>query len=262
MKITLEQIVSTGIHIGHPTHLLNRKITPYIYWTKTKNNCNLIDLVKTRIQIDKVQQFLVTIGRNGKRVLFVGNELYTKQTIEEAAIASHNFFVKERWLGGTLTNLPIIQKSLSRLYKLELDEQQGVWTSLPKKSVILLQKEIINRKRHLEGLKRIHSVPGVVIILNQRTNSTAIRECQKLKIPTISLLDTDCDPNLIDLGIPINDDSRSRTRLFLETILPRILEGYRWWVSKKVKRSKQGLKFIKRSMRRKDIDLKVRKVII
>ena len=98
MKITLEQIVNTRIHIGHPTHFFNPKIIQYIYWAKTKNNCNLIDLVKTRAQIDKVQQFLVTIRRNGKRILFVGNELYTKQTIEERAIASHSFFVKERWL--------------------------------------------------------------------------------------------------------------------------------------------------------------------
>ena len=240
MKITLEQIVSTRMHIGHPTHFFNPKIIKYIYWAKTKNNCNLIDLVRTRTQIDKVQQFLVTIRRSGKRILFVGNELYTKQTIEERAIASHSFFVKERWLGGTLTNLPIIQKSVLRLYNGPTRRAQGklLQLTVPRGGFMTWNKKIINRRRYLKGLKRIQFIPGVVVILNQRINNTAIHECQKLKIPTISLLDTDCDPSLVDLGVPINDDSKSRMRLFLEIILLRIFEGYRWWISKKVKRSK------------------------
>jgi small subunit ribosomal protein S2 len=233
MKITLEQIVITGIHLGHPTRCWNPKMATYIYGVR--NGSHLIDLVMTRTQLDVAQRFLMQIRREGKRVLFVGSEPHTKQNAEDAALISQSFFVKGRWLGGTLTNLSTIQISLSQLNRLEKDARTGAWANLTKKNITLLRKKLY-RKQQLKGLIGIESIPRAVVIFTQMTNQIAIQECQKLKIPTICLLDTDCDPKIADIGIPINDDSRSRIQLFLEIILPSIYEGRRWWLSIKAKK--------------------------
>lgn len=241
MEITLEQIVVTGIHLGHPTQCWNPKMAMYIYGVR--NDLHLIDLVITRTQLEIAQHFLVQVSGEGRSVLFVGNGTHTKQVVEERALVSGSFFVRGRWLGGTLTNFPTIQTSLSKFYRLEQDKKTGLWRNLTKKNVTLLIKKL-QRKQQLKGLKGIKSIPGIVIILTQKRNNIAIRECKKIQIPTISLLDTDCDPSIIDIGIPINDDSGARIQLFLETILPSIYEGRRWWLSKKVK---QQIKISKRT---------------
>jgi small subunit ribosomal protein S2 len=232
-QITLEQIVITGIHLGHPTRCWHPKIAPYIYGVR--NGSHLIDLVVTRAQLDVTQRFLQQITREGKRILFVGSEPHTKQITEERALASQSFFVKGRWLGGTLTNLSTIQISLSQLSRLEQDESTGAWANLTKKHITLLRKKLY-RKQQLKGLIGIQSIPRAVVIFTQKANQIAIQECHKLKIPIISVLDTNCDPKKADIGIPMNDDSRARIQLFLETILPSIYEGRRWWLSIKVKK--------------------------
>jgi small subunit ribosomal protein S2 len=185
--------------------------------------------------LDVTQRFLQQITREGKRILFVGSEPHTKQITEERALASQSFFVKGRWLGGTLTNLSTIQISLSQLSRLEQDESTGAWANLTRKHITLLRKKLY-RKQQLKGLIGIQSIPRAVVIFTQKANQIAIQECHKLKIPTISLLDTNCDPKRADIGIPMNDDSKARIQLFLETILPSIYEGRRWWLSIKVKK--------------------------
>jgi small subunit ribosomal protein S2 len=233
MKITLEQIVTTGIHLGHPTRCWNPNMATFIYGVR--NGFHLLDLVITRSLLDVAQRFLMQISREGRGILFVGSESHTKQIVEERALVSGSFFVKGRWLGGTLTNLSTIQMSLLQLYRLEQDKRAGLWENLTKKNATLLRKKL-QRKQQLKGLKGMESLPGTVVILTQKRNHIAIHECKKMQIPTVCLLDTDCDPSIVDFGIPINDDSVARIQLFLETILPSIYEGRRWWLSKKVKK--------------------------
>jgi small subunit ribosomal protein S2 len=144
MKITLEQIIITGIHLGHLTQCWNPKIVTYIYGVR--NGLHLIDLVMTRIQLNVIQRFLMQIRREGKYVLFVGNEFHTKQNAEDIAFISQSFFVKKRWLGGTLTNLSTIQISFSQLNRLEKDTKTGVWINLMKKNIILLQKKLYRKQ--------------------------------------------------------------------------------------------------------------------
>jgi len=234
MKVTLEQMIIAGMLFGHPTCQWNPKIGIYKYGVR--KGIVLIDLVKTRQQLKKAQDFLTKIRREGKEILFVGTKIQASASIRERAQISNRFFVKKRWLGGRLTNLPTIQISLLQLHRLEREKKNGSWLSLPKKEISLLQKRLDRLVRYLDGLKGMKSIPGVVIIVGQKVELTAIQECRKLSIPTICRLDTDCDPSLVEVGIPINDDSTARIRLFLEVILPGIQEGDRCWISKKVQK--------------------------
>ena len=143
-QITLEQIIITGIHLGHPTQCWHPKIVSYIYGVR--NDSHLIDLVVTRVQLNVTQHFLQQIIREGKHILFVGSEFYTKQITKERAFASQSFFVKKRWLGGTLTNLSTIQISLFQLNRLEQDKSIGVWINLTKKHITLLQKKLYRKQ--------------------------------------------------------------------------------------------------------------------
>jgi small subunit ribosomal protein S2 len=208
----------------------------------------LIDLVKTRKQLKEAQKLVTRVRREGKEILFVGTKKQSSQRIKERAQSSQSFFVRERWLGGILTNWFTVQASLLKLHRLERDKKKGPWESLQKKEARVLQKRLDRLDRYLGGLKGIRSIPRVVILVGQTVEIAAIQECRKLEVPLICRLDTDCNPDLVEVGVPINDDSVSRIRLFLKSLLPGIYEGRRWWFSRKVrKQRKKGLIDTKRS---------------
>lgn len=222
-EISLEHIVLTRIHVGHRRRRSQHtgNIPSYIYCIK--NGVAIIDLTQTRIQLKKAELFLSLLRSHGKRVLFVGNEMHTPLILEERRRASYSFFVNTRWLGGTLTNLATIQTPCS--------EHKP------------MAKRQLRRQQYLDGLMGINSIPGAVIILTQKTSLVPIKECRKLGIPTVCVVDTDCDPNLTTLNIPMNDDSRPRLHLFLEAILPHLAMGRAWWLSMKVKKNKSTEKW-------------------
>jgi small subunit ribosomal protein S2 len=238
MKITLEQILITGIHIGNSVSSWNPKISRYIYGVQ--KGFYVLDLVKTYKQLVDAQIFITGVRREGKRILFVGTNVQVRIAVEERARASQSFFVRKRWLGGMLTNWTTIRSLLLQLHRLEREQRLGIWSVKRKKDVAQRQVRLNHLKCYLEGIKGIQSFPGAVIILDQKSDIVAVRECRKLGIPTICRLDTDCDPSLVDIGIPINDDSAERSRLFLELLLPRIQLGRRWWLSKKVQKQKKS----------------------
>jgi small subunit ribosomal protein S2 len=231
MKVTFEQIIIAGMLFGHPTCLWHPKIAIYTYGVR--KGIVLIDLVKTRKQLKKAQDFLVKIRGEGKEILFVGTKVQAAQAIFERASISNRFFVKQRWLGGMMTNWSTIRISLLQLHRLEREKKDGFWGSLPKKEVSLLQKRLGRLQRYLDGLKGIKSLPGVLIVVGQTIELTAIQESKKLGIPVICRLDTDCDPSLVEIGVPINDDSTARIRLFLGVITQGIQKGRRFYLSKK-----------------------------
>ena len=238
MEITLEQIITAEVHLGHPIHQWNPKRGIYTYSIRT--GTHVVDLVKTRRKLEKTRKFVIDVAKNGKNILFVGTKSQASYIVKEVGYASKSFFVRERWLGGMLTNWSTVQASLIQLHRLEREQKNGVWSSLSKKEASLLQTRLDRLKRYLGGLKSIRSLPGTVIIIDQTKELVAIQECRKLKIPTVCRLDTDCDPNLIEFGIPLNDDSKARIRLFLETLIPIIQEGQRLWTSKKSKKRKKA----------------------
>jgi len=227
MELTLEKIVSVGIHLGHATCYWHPKMAPYTYCVR--GGIHLIDLVKTIEQIEKSQKFISRIRREGESILFVGTKIQASSSIKIRANASCSFFINKRWLGGMLTNMSTIQVSLFQLHRLERQQKNGEWDKLPKKKAIFLQKRIQRLNQYVGGLKGINKLPGVVIIVGQKKELTAVTECSKLKIPRICRVDTDCNPNLVSIRVPINDDSVLSIRLFLQVLLARIEEGQTSW---------------------------------
>jgi len=230
MEGLIEEIIIVGIHLGHATCLWHPKMKPYIY--SARNGIHLIDLIKTCQQLEKAQKFVSRVRRNGNGILFVGTKVQAARAIRESAVRSKSFFVNKRWLGGMLTNLTTIQASLFQLHRLEREQRSGDWALLPKKKVILLRKRLERLQNYLGGLRGIKTVPGVVVVVGQTIEVTAIDEFIKLNIPSICRLDTDCNPDLVKIGVPMNDDSSPRIRLFLQGIVNRIKEGKRTHILK------------------------------
>lgn len=231
MEFTLEKRMAAGIHLGHPTRYWNPKISIYTYGIR--DGLRLIDLVKTRRQLREAQKFLTRIKRYGKNILFVGTKIQAAQTVREIAHVSKSFFVRERWLGGILTNWSTIQESLLQLHHLRREKEKGVWASLSKKNATFLRKRLEQLERYFGGFKRIRTIPDLAVVVGQTTELVRIRECRKLRIPVICRLDTDCDPSLVKIGVPINDDSSESISLFFITLVPRIKNGYNIWMQKK-----------------------------
>jgi small subunit ribosomal protein S2 len=228
MKITLETMVAAGMHLGHSTRYWHPKISIYTYGVR--GDTYLIDLVKTSQQLEQAQKLLTKVRRDGKSVLFIGTRRQAVEPIKSRALCTQSFFIRRRWLGGTFTNWSTIKISLQRLHRFHYEGKESISS--------------LNRlNRSVVGLKGIQTLPGAVIIVGQPTELTAIQECRKLGIPIICRLDTDCNPRLVEIGVPINDDSTTSISLFLEALVPRIKKGHHWWMSKKTK-EKSKLNYI------------------
>jgi small subunit ribosomal protein S2 len=238
MKLSLKQIITRGIHIGHPTHNWNPKMDNYVY--SIQNDTYVIDLIQARQQMCAAKKVISSVRRSGQEILFIGTKSTISPIIQEVAQTSQSFFVNERWLGGILTNWSTIQLSLLKLHRLETDMRDGVWSSLQKKKVFSLQRQLRRLEHHFGGLKGKRSLPGAAIIIGQPTELTALYECRKIGIPVICTLDTDCDPSLVDVGVAINDDSAVGVHLFLKELQYGIQEGRRWWLSKKSSQQRQA----------------------
>jgi len=220
MEFTLEKRITAGIHLGHPIRYWNPKIARYTYGIR--NGIRLINLVKTHQQFKEAKKFLRRIKRHEKSILLIGTKDQAVKAIKENAKTSQSFFVRERWLGGTLTNWSTVQTSLLQLHCLEREKKKNAWAIFSKKDTVLFRKRLEKLERYFGGLKGIQTIPGIVIIIGQVVELVSIQECYKLEIPIICRLDTDCDPNLVEFGIPINDDSKIRIQLFFEILLTKI----------------------------------------
>jgi small subunit ribosomal protein S2 len=230
MQLTLEEIRCVGIHLGHATCRWHPKIASYTYGTR--NGIHLIDLVKTLEQLEKAQKFITRIRRSGEGIIIIGTKTQASASVKRRALASKSFFVNKRWLGGILTNLSTLQASLFQLHRLEREQKNGTWDTLPKKKASLLQKRLHRLEQYVGGLKGIRKLPRVAIIVGQTRELTAVTECFKLDIPRVCRVDTDCNPDLVKLRVPINDDSVLRIRLFLQVLLTGIEEGRISWILK------------------------------
>ena len=216
-------MVQKGLHLGHSRQLWNPKMTPYIYMEA--NNIHIIDLIQTYSHFKKVLRFLVSSTAQGKTILFVGTKKQSSKLVSKIAKNCNSFFVTERWLGGLLTNWATVQKSITRLNDLEIQEKNGSFIGLPKKEILKLKKEKNRLNKYLGGLKKMKSLPDVLIIIDQKKEINAVLECKKLGIRSITILDTDGDPSLADLFVPANDDSITALNFILEEFLKYIQYG-------------------------------------
>lgn len=240
MQLTLERMVQAGMHFGHQARKWNPKMAPYIYGER--NGIHLIDLVQTFSKLTEAKKFVADQAAQGKTILFVGTKNQASRLIAKAAGESNAFYVNHRWLGGMLTNWKTIRASLANLETLEQKELTGELDLLPKKEAANLKKLKERLTKYLGGLKGMSRIPDVVIIIGQPTEITAVYECQKLGIRSVTVLDTDCDPSLADLFIPANDDSVTSIQLILSELVESINSGRTIWHEKGATLQKRNFK--------------------
>jgi len=222
--ISLSQLLEAGVHFGHKAHRWNPKMFPYIY--SEVNNIHILDLIQSATLLKKAMRYLEKVAASDKnKILFVGTKRQVTTLIAQEAIRSNSYYVNHRWLGGMLTNWKTMKERIEKLKDLESQESQGTFELLTKKEAALRRKELTKLRKYLDGIKTMSSLPDVVIIIDQKREMTAITECRKLGIPVVSILDTNCDPDLVDIPIPGNDDAVRSIKLILTSLTDSIIKG-------------------------------------
>jgi len=222
-NISLSQLLEAGVHFGHKAHRWNPKMFPYIY--SEVNNIHILDLIQSATLLKEANNYLENQAKDGKTFLFVGTKRQASTLIAQEAKRCESYYVNHRWLGGMLTNWTTVTQRIKRLRDLEKQEAGGTFDLLTKKEVAVRRKELQKLRKHLEGIKTMKQLPDVAIIIDQKREMTAIAECRKLGIPVVSILDTNCDPDLVDIPIPGNDDAVRSIKLILQSLTDSIIQG-------------------------------------
>ena len=220
--VSMSYLLEAGVHFGHQKRRWNPKMKEYIY--TSRDDIYIIDLQKTVKQIEEAYEALKKIAANGGTVLYVGTKKQAMEAMEESANRTNMFFVNERWLGGTLTNFRTIKNRIKRLDEIEKMENDGVFEALPKKEVIKIRKEYDKLNKNLRGIRNMKKLPNALIIVDPRSEETAIKEARKLKIPVFGIVDTNCDPDMVDYVIPANDDAVRAVKLVIGALTNAIAE--------------------------------------
>ena len=221
--INLSQLLEAGVHFGHKAYRWNPKMFPYIY--SEINNIHILDLVQSATLLKKANKYLESTASENKTFLFVGTKRQASTLIAQEAKRCGSYYVNHRWLGGMLTNWSTLKERIERLKDLEQQEADETFSLLTKKEAALRRKELQKLRKHLDGIKAMGNIPDVAIIIDQKREMTAIRECRKLGIPVVSILDTNCDPDLVDVPIPGNDDAVRSIKLILKSLTDSIIAG-------------------------------------
>ena len=222
-NISLSQLLEAGVHFGHKAYRWNPKMFPYIY--SEVNNIHILDLVQSATLLNEANSYVTSAANQGKIFLFIGTKRQASTLIAQEAKRCDSYYVNHRWLGGMLTNWTTLSDRIIRLKNLEQQEADNNFAFLPKKEASLSRKELEKLRKHLDGIKDMPRIPEIAIIVDQKREITAIRECRKLGIPIVSILDTNCDPDLIDIPIPGNDDAVRSIKLILKSLTDSIVEG-------------------------------------
>ncbi len=221
--IQLSQLLEAGVHFGHKAHRWNPKMFPYIY--SEVNNIHILDLIQSATLLKEAMRYLERASSENRKVLFVGTKRQATTLVAQEAKRSNSYYVNHRWLGGMLTNWSTMKERIKTLKDLEKQEAEGTFDLLTKKEAALRRKELTKLRKHLDGIKTMSELPDVAIVIDQKREMTAIAECRKLGIPIISILDTNCDPDLIDIPIPGNDDAVRSIKLILNSLTDSIIKG-------------------------------------
>ncbi len=220
---SMKQLLEAGVHFGHQTSRWNPKMKKYIYGAR--NNIHIVDLQITVEEIEKAYKFVVEAAKEGKTVLFVGTKKQAQEAIAQEAERCGQYYINYRWLGGTLTNFKTIRSRVDRLNKLDNMEKTGEFDLLPKKEVIALKAEREKLNTILGGIRNMHSLPGVLFVVDPNCEEIAIKEAKKLGIPVVAITDTNCNPDNIDYVIPGNDDAIRAVKLVASIIADAVIEA-------------------------------------
>ena len=221
--VSMKQLLEAGVHFGHQTRRWNPKMAEYIF--TERNGIYIIDLQKTVKMVDSAYNYVKDVAANGGIVLFVGTKKQAQDSIEEEAKRAGQYYINHRWLGGTLTNWKTIQSRIKRLKELKEMAEDGTFDRLPKKEVAVLTKQLEKLERFLGGIEDMPRIPDVLYVVDPHKEQIAVREAQKLHIPIVAMVDTNSDPDDIDVIIPSNDDAIRAVRLITATMADAVIEG-------------------------------------
>ena len=221
--VTMQQMLEAGAHFGHQTRRWNPKMKPYIWGAR--NGIYIIDLRHTVPMFRNAYQFLTELTARGEKVLFIGTKKQAQEVIAEEATRSGQFYVQNRWLGGMLTNFKTIKGSIDRLKQIDKMSSDGTFERLPKKEVLKLTREKGKLEKNLMGIKEMTRLPGAIFVIDPKKEHIAVDEAQKLGIPIVALVDTNCDPEGIQYVIPANDDAIRSIKLFTGKVADAAQEG-------------------------------------
>ncbi|HMD70062.1 MAG TPA: 30S ribosomal protein S2 [Bryobacteraceae bacterium] len=222
--ISMKELLEAGVHFGHQTKRWNPKMKEYIFGER--NGIYIIDLQKTLKMFKDAARFVGEMAAQGKNVLFVGTKRQAQEAIAEEATRCAMYYVNQRWLGGLLTNMLTVQKSIKRLKELEaMASVEGGYAGRPKKEVIRLERERKHLDQNLAGIKDMPGLPDVVFVIDSNKEAIAVKEARRLGIPVVAIVDTNCDPDEVDYVIPGNDDALRAIRLFASKISDAVIEG-------------------------------------
>nr|QHD46864.1 ribosomal protein S2 [Anthoceros agrestis] len=222
-NINLEEMMEAGIHFGHQAAKWNPKMKPYIF--TERRGIHILNVTKTARLLSEACDFVANAASKGKQFLIVGTKYQAADLVASAAPKARCHYVNQKWLGGMLTNWSTIEKRLRKFEDLQTKKNMGALDELPKKEAANLERQLAQLQKYLGGIRYMTNLPDIVIIVDQQKELTAIRECINLNIPTICLVDTDCDPDLTDISIPANDDARASIRWVLDKLTSAIEEG-------------------------------------
>ncbi|HCM90917.1 MULTISPECIES: 30S ribosomal protein S2 [Vagococcus] len=221
--ISMKQLLEAGVHFGHQTRRWNPKMKRYIF--TERNGIYIIDLQKTVRLVDDAYNYMRNVAEEGGIALFVGTKKQAQEAIKDEAIRSGQYYVNHRWLGGTLTNWDTIQKRIARLKQINKMEEEGTFELLPKKEVAGLNKQRERLEKFLGGIADMPRIPDVMFIVDPRKERIAVQEAHKLNIPIVAMVDTNCDPDEIDVVIPSNDDAIRAVKLISAKMADAFIEG-------------------------------------
>jgi small subunit ribosomal protein S2 len=219
----MKELLEAGVHFGHQTKRWNPKMKEYIFGER--NGIYIIDLQKTLKLFKDAARYVVEMAAQGKNVLFVGTKRQAQEAVAEEANRCQMFYVNQRWLGGLLTNMTTVQRSIKRLKELEQMAAEGSYGGRPKKEIVRLERERKHLDQNLAGIKDMPGLPDVVFVIDSNKESIAVKEARRLGIPVVAIVDTNCDPDEVDWVIPGNDDALRAIRLFTSKIADAVIEG-------------------------------------
>ena len=223
MSVVIKELLEAGVHFGHQTKRWNPKMKKYIFGER--NGIYIIDLQKTMVNFDAACEFIKDVAAQGKPVLFIGTKRQAQDIVEGEAKRCGMFYITQRWLGGMLTNFLTIRKSIDKFRKFEKLKEDGTMEQLPKKEVSRIEKKMVQMDKIFGGIKGMSVVPGAVFVVDTKMEAIAVHEANRLGIPVIGIVDTNCNPEKIDFVIPGNDDAIKAIRLICSKIADAIIEG-------------------------------------
>ena len=221
--VSMKQLLECGVHFGHQTRRWNPKMKPFIF--TERNGIYIIDLQKTVKGLEKAYDFVREVSKAGGSILFVGTKRQAQDPIRDEALKAGQYYINQRWLGGLLTNFATIRRRVARMVEIETMDEDGSIAKYPKKEQTQLHKELAKLEKYLSGIKEMKSIPDALFIIDPRRETIAVAEAHKLGIPVIAIVDTNCDPDVIDYPIPGNDDAIRAIELVVGLMANAFIEG-------------------------------------